>query len=448
MLRTYDDAVAYLMGRINYERHPALADRQAFKLDRMRRLLARLGDPQERLPAVHIAGTKGKGSTAIMVASALTAAGYRTGLYTSPHLERFEERMQVDGEMPSPAEFLGIAVKVSEAVADLEREDESLAATYFEAATAMAWEFFSARGADIVVLEVGLGGRLDATNVCRPAVVAITNVSRDHTALLGETPAEIAFEKAGIVKSGVPCVSGVVDRDAAAVVQTVCRERDAPLLEVKGSYEIAEPSDAGERRRLLLKNPGELGARFTVPLSGQHQADNAAIALRLLAVLREQGWQIDAAMIEEGWKRLVWPARVEVVGRQPTIVLDAAHNWASAGVLASALRDDFRAKRTILLFAGSREKDVAGMLRRLAPFVDTAVFTAFHNNPRATLPAELQGLWRAITGRDAHVFEQSADGFAFCREIASEEDLICVTGSFFLAAEIRPLLRAVSGRRE
>lgn len=440
-LRTYDDAIAYLLGRINYERNPSLADRQTFQLDRMRRLLSALGDPQERVPAVHIAGTKGKGSTAAMTAAALTAAGYRTGLYTSPHLERFEERMRVDGEMPGSDEFVEAANRVAEAVAGLEREREGIGATYFEAATAIAWQWFAHRRVDLAVLEVGLGGRLDATNVCRPEVVAITNVSRDHTALLGETPAEIAYEKAGIVKPGVPTVSGVGDPSAAEVVRRVCREHGSSLTEIGGRYEVSTVEDGPTPRRAVsIDSASGRWGPVAVPLPGRHQAENAAVALHLLETLSRGGRRVGPEHVAAGWARFDWPARVEVVARRPLVVLDAAHNWASAGALVRTLDEDFSARRRILMFAGSREKDIPGMLRRLAPAFDTAVLTAFRTNPRAVPPGQLLSLWRAITGRPAHVRERSEEAFAFCRRIAGPDDLICVTGSFFLAAEVRPLV--------
>jgi dihydrofolate synthase/folylpolyglutamate synthase len=436
MTRTYDEAIAYLLGRINYERNPSLAGREAFQLDRVRRLLARLGDPQERVSAVHIAGTKGKGSTAVMTAAALSAAGYRTGLYTSPHLERFEERMRVDGEMPSPGEVADLARRVASAVEELERERGEPAATYFEAATAMAWEFFARRGAEVAVLEVGLGGRLDATNICRPAVTVVTNVSRDHTALLGETPAEIAFEKAGIVKPGVPVVSGVTDPEAAEVVRRVSGERGSPLIEVEGRYRVEE---AAGRRDVVAETVSGRWGPIAVPLPGRHQAANAATSLHLLGILAAAGWRVGPDHAAAGWAGLEWPARVEVVARRPTVILDAAHNWASAGALVRTLDEEFAARRRVLLFAGSREKDVPGMLRRLAPAFDTAVLTAFRSNPRATPPDQLLSLWRSITGRPAHARERSDEAFGFCRRIAGPEDLICVTGSFFLAAEVRPM---------
>ncbi|MDQ3329458.1 MAG: bifunctional folylpolyglutamate synthase/dihydrofolate synthase [Planctomycetota bacterium] len=442
-LHSYDDAVAYLLGRINYERNPSLAERQAFRLDRMRRLLAALGDPQERIPAVHIAGTKGKGSVAMMTAAALTAAGLRTGLYTSPHLVRFEERMRVDGETPSPAEFADLTSRVAAAVAELERDDESLAATYFEAATAMAWEFFARRGVEIAVLEVGLGGRLDATNVCRPKVVAITNISRDHTALLGETPAEIAFEKAGIIKPGVPCVSGVANPDAAAVVRRVCVERNAPLFEIAERFDVIE-GRTGEAavRAVTIDAAGTTWGPIAVPLAGRHQAENAAVALHLLKTLADRGYRVGPQDAGAGWANLNWPARVEVVARNPTIVIDAAHNVASVEALVRTLDDDFQAARRILLFAASREKDIPGMLGAFAPAFDSVVLTAFHNNPRAMPPDRLLTLWQAVADRPADRFERSEEAFDFCRRIAGPDDLICVAGSFFLAAEIRPIVMA------
>ncbi len=439
MIPNYDAAVAYLLGRINYERNPALADRHAFRLDRMRRLLSLLGNPQEQIPAVHIAGTKGKGSTAVMTAAALAAVGLRTGLYTSPHLERFEERMQVNGATPTADEFVAVANRVAECVFELEASDADFAITYFEAATAMAWEFFARRGVEIAVLEVGLGGRLDATNVCRPIVVAVTNVSRDHTALLGETPAAIAFEKAGIVKEAVPCVSGVTDPEAATVIRAVCREQGAPLIEVPDRYRIDEPV-SGRDRMVTAYAEGQAWGPLPIPLPGRHQAENAAVVLHVIDELTRQGHRISVKDVAAGWNGLKWPARIEVVSHRPTIVLDAAHNWASVGALVRTLAEDFRCDRRILLFAGSREKDVPGMLRRLAPVFDSVVLTTFRTNPRSLCPEDLQRIWRGVSDSPAHLFARSEEAFQFCRRIADPKSLICATGSFFLAAEIRRLI--------
>jgi dihydrofolate synthase/folylpolyglutamate synthase len=349
--------------------------------------------------------------------------------------------MRVDGEMPTPHEFLEITARVAEAIETLDREDPSLAVTFFEAVTAIGWEFFVRRAAELVVLEVGLGGRLDATNVCRPEVVAITNVSRDHTALLGETPAEIAFEKAGIIKPRVPCFSGVKDADAVAVVRRVCREREAPLIEIGDRFELREaPDSPGARSISMCFHDGERWGPFPVPLIGRHQAENAAMSLHLLKALADRGYAVGPDHARTAWTGLKVPARVEVVARRPTIIIDAAHNVASAEALVSTLREDFVAKRRILLFAGSREKDVAGMLERLAPAFDAAVFTAFQNNPRATPPEALLATWRTLCDRPAHAFERASEGLEFARRLAAADDLLCITGSFFLAAELRPLL--------
>ena len=439
------DAADFLLGRINFERHPLQATRHAFKLERMRRLLAELGNPQERIPAVHIAGTKGKGSTSVMVASALAAAGIRTGLYTSPHIESFTERLWINGRSPTAQEFDDLLPSVSEAIGRLDAEADERVVTYFEALTAMAWEFFVRNSAEIVVLEVGLGGRLDATNICRPEAVAITNISRDHTNILGESLAEIAFEKAGIIKLGVPCVSGVRNPEARAVIRQIAGERAAPLIEVAERYHAIQPRKSGEPWRLRICDAqGEVSIAsddpLPVPLMGEHQADNAAIAYYLLESLARRGWPIERERIVSGWRNLAWPARIEVLGANPTIILDAAHNWASAAALTKTLKTSFPAERRILLFAGSQEKDVSGILRQLAPLFDTVVLTAFQANSRAMSISRLEQIWQAITGRPAHTVENPTDALACCRTLAEPHDLICVTGSFFLAAEVRPLL--------
>jgi dihydrofolate synthase / folylpolyglutamate synthase len=460
---SYDDALFFLHSRIDYERAAAekLTARD-FKLDRMAELLARLGNPQETIPAVHITGTKGKGSTAVMTAEMLTAAGYRTGLFTSPHVSAFEERMRVDGRMPSREECTDLLDEVAAEVMRLDVQGPAMRPTYFEIATAMAWLYFRRRQCDFVVLEVGLGGRFDSTNLCRPEVAVITNVSRDHMHVLGNTAREIAAEKAGIIKPHIPVVCGVERPDAAEVIHAAAARCESPL------YQSGRDFDAVYRRHIpgISGNPRDVSptvdvtAPFTtftslpLTLRGEHQARNAATAVTAIDVLRNRGFAIFDTAVAAGMANVRWPLRLEVLRRSPIVIADAAHNEASAAALVAALRSEFTAERRILVFAASRDKDVPAIAANLFPAFDTVIATQFVGNPRAIPPGELAdqvaeaASFRANrSGTEAGSFgfgggrlltaANPLEAYALALEMSAAGDLICASGSFYLAAEVR-----------
>jgi dihydrofolate synthase/folylpolyglutamate synthase len=449
-------ALRFLLDRIDYERMQSLpSSEEAFKLDRMRELLRRLGNPQDGLPIVHVAGTKGKGSTAAMVAAVLSAAGYRTGLFSSPHLDRVEERMAIDGRPCSADELVDLVEVVRPIVETLHREAErhdppEQGSTYFELITAMALVHFVRRKVDAAVLEVGLGGRLDSTNVCRPMVSIITSISFDHTKQLGHTLAAIAAEKAGILKPGVPVVSGVTPDEPREVIRQIARRNDCRLVELGVDFDFAyDPARHVER----AASPGHVDFRYgrdsdeagkrlryehvALGLLGRHQAANAAVAMAALEELRETGWDIPEAAVRRGLAEVVWPARVEVVARRPTVVLDAAHNAASIAALIETLAESFSARRRLLIFATTQDKDLRGMLGHLLGQFDEVVFTRYLNNPRAVPPQELQALAMELSGRRYAICPEPADAWDAIHRLAGPDDLICITGSFFIAAEMR-----------
>lgn len=444
-IESYEQAVEYLLCRVNYER---IAGTQFtvddFKLDRMRELLARLGDPHESIPAVHIAGTKGKGSTAALVAQILSAAGIRAGLFTSPHVSAFEERMAVGGVSPSPRELVELVATVANAVAELDRTPGRMSPTYFEIATALAWLYFRERQAQIAVLEVGMGGRLDATNVCRPEVAVITTISRDHTRQLGSRLEQIAAEKGGIIKPGVPVVSGVTCEPARGVIAGICRAQAAPLYELGRDFEYRyRPATIGAEHRGALASVRTATAWWTdlaLPLVGEHQARNLAVAVAATERLAERGWQIPYAAVAAGLSRLSWPGRIEILGRSPTVIVDTAHNWEAVAALLKTLDESFPARRRVLVFAATRDKDVSGMLRQLLPRFDTAILTCFQNNTRQVPVEVLARLARELADQPVHVAAEPAAAWKLARRLVGPEDLICITGSFFIAAELRELI--------
>jgi dihydrofolate synthase/folylpolyglutamate synthase len=438
--QAYERARAFWYGRIDYEQRPPLPCE--LRLDRMRELLHRLGDPQRRLRIVHVAGSKGKGSTSAMLAAVLGQAGYRTGLFTSPHLCRVEERFQVDG---TPVSGLELTALLEEVRAAVEAGGPPLQPTFFEVATAVGFLHFVRRRVDTAVVEVGLGGRFDSTNVCRPAVALIISISLDHVQQLGDRLAAIAMEKAGIVKPGVPAVSGATAPEARQVIERICRERHAPLrqlaVDFRYHYEPGQVTVAGLRKpRVQVVTRRRTWPMLELGLMGEHQAANAAVALACVEELREQGWRIGDAAVAAGLADVDWPARLEVLGRQPLVVLDCAHNVASAQAVVETLRQSFPPGRRLMVFAGSSDKDLAGMFRVLVPHFAHAFLARYANNPRGVPAERLAEVLRQTSDLPFTVCGTTAEAWQAARTAAGPGDLICVTGSVFLAGELRPVL--------
>jgi dihydrofolate synthase / folylpolyglutamate synthase len=441
---TYEEALAFWYGRINFEHHsPKPSD---LKLDRMHALLDRLGNPQQNLRIVHIAGSKGKGSTSAMLASVLQQAGYRTGLFTSPHLVHVEERIQVNSQCINREELAGIMAQVARAVTELETARPALLpVTFFEVATALGFLHFARRRVELAVIEVGLGGRFDSTNVCRPLVSILTSISFDHTQQLGNTLAQIAFEKAGIVKPDRPTVSGVRNGEAREVIEKICRQRGSSLRQLDVDFRfVHEPGqvwDNGERLPRLQVTAKRVWPTMEIGLLGEHQAANAAVAVAAIEELRAQGLTIDDSAVAAGLACVRWPARLEVLGRRPLVLLDCAHNLASAQALIDTLQTSFpggRSGRRFLIFAGNRDKDLAGMLHLLADHFTHLFLTRFDNNPRCLPPERLREL--APKTVSCTVCATSEEAWIEARAEADPGDLICVTGSVFVAGELRPIL--------
>jgi dihydrofolate synthase/folylpolyglutamate synthase len=394
-------------------------------------LLDRLGHPERRYRSLHIGGTNGKGSTAAMTAVVLQAAGYRVGLYTSPHLMDFRERIQVNGKVISEERMADLTDCVRSAAGE-PREP-----TFFEFTTAMAFQQFADAGIDVAVVEVGLGGRFDATNVLMPAAAAITNVALDHQDYLGETIGEIAYEKAGIIKPGVPVVVGRVSSEAAAVLSRVAGERGAPLSRLHGDFKVSGKSPARFRYVGLKESYEELAC----PLDGRHQLDNAACALALLEAVSERGLPVSEGAVREGLRTVRWEGRLETVESRPTLVLDGAHNPDAAAVVAIYL-DDFRRQhsgsRVILVLGMMQDKDREGFLDHLLPHADEVIVTQAHI-PRSATVQELEAPLRA-RGRTASMVSDPADAISLARRMAAPDDLILVTGSLMLVGETKAIL--------
>jgi dihydrofolate synthase/folylpolyglutamate synthase len=444
----YDEAMRWWFGRVNYElTAPAPSD---LKLDGMRSLLERLGNPHERCRIVHVAGSKGKGSTSAMLAAILQQDGRRVGLFTSPHLQSVDERIQIDGTPIGREQLAEVLTDIRAAASGLAPGttiplDKRL--SFFEIATAAGFHYFAKSRVDFVVLEVGLGGRFDSTNVCHPLLAMITSISFDHTQLLGNTLASIAFEKAGIIKPGRPTVSGVVEPEARAVIERASAERQSPLRQRGVDFDFehrpAQIGDGEERLpRIRVRTWRGAGPWLGLGLVGEHQAANAALAIAAVEVLREQGVSFSDRAVAEGLARVRWPARLEIVGRRPLILLDCAHNVASAQALALALRESFPLSpggRRLLIFAGSKDKDLAGMLAILAPMAEHVYLTRFAS-PRCVPPERLAEMLPLQHRGAATICPSAAVALERTREHARPDDVICAAGSVFLAGELRSLL--------
>jgi dihydrofolate synthase/folylpolyglutamate synthase len=390
-----------------------------FGLASIRALLARLGNPDHAFRSIHIAGTNGKGSVTAMVDSVLRRAGHRSARYTSPHLIDLSERFVVDGTAVTAAEMARAAEDVRQAI-EAAVADGTLSAkpTFFEATTAMAFDMFRRAGVDFSVIEVGLGGRLDSTNVIDPIVTAITSIDFDHQQYLGNTLAEIAGEKAGIIKPGVPVVVGDVVPEAFAVIERIAGERGAELIRAD-----APARDYGP---------------ITLGLRGAHQVRNARVAMRVLETLERLGVTIGRQAIVDGLSTVTWPGRLEhrTRGGGREIILDAAHNPAGASALASYLRSLEGGRRggaPALVFAAMRDKDVDGMLKVLLPAVGHVVVTR-PSNPRAADPEELASRIRAL--QPALAVEVVVPPAAAVARAADISTLVVVAGSIFLLGDV------------
>jgi dihydrofolate synthase/folylpolyglutamate synthase len=441
----YQDSLDYLYGRLNYERLGMPRGSAELRLGRMRRLLRKLGDPHESLKIIHVAGTKGKGSTSAMLASALTASGVKTGLFCSPHLHRLEERFRIDGIEATADELVELVEAVRPAVDALDAGDRHYVhrgATFFEVTAAMGLLHFARQMVGAVVLEVGMGGRLDSTNVVRPILGVITTISFDHTRQLGSTLGAIAGEKAGILKRGRPAVSGVRNEEARAAIHRVAKLRGTPLreIDVDFSYEYQPPEIPLTRPtagRVEVKTWRRAWPSVLLPMLGAHQAQNAAVALASLDALVEQGFTVEPEDVARGFAGLSWPARVEVLREHPWIVVDGAHNVASAQALAETLRTSFPPLPITLVFGTTREKDMTGQLEALLPLASTVIATRYVENPRSVPPEEVAEAIRSFDDRAVHLAPGPFEALELAGRLTPAHGLICVTGSLFLAAETR-----------
>ncbi len=418
-----------------------------FDLHAIRAILEALGHPERRYPTAIVGGTNGKGSTCAMLASILQAAGYRTGLYTSPHLVRANERIRVNGEEISDEDFARDFTAVWDCAERLLREKVlETRPSFFEFLTATAFVHFERARVGFAVLEVGMGGRLDATNVTEPRVAVITNVALDHQEFLGATIPEIAYEKAGIIKPGIPVISGCEDPEADQVIrqraQGVAVSHLVALPTAKVS--IHDPRDGRYEFDLTLE--GESLGRFRSPLMGRFQVKNAVAAIAAARELRAQGWKIGAAAIKEGLRKARWPGRLEVVSERPLAVLDGAHNTAAAREIAAFIRECWSGRKVTIVYATMRDKTFREITEILFPLARKVHLTRPHQ-ARAAAPEDILAAAKA-TGSEMVIYPGPAQAFDAALRESSPDDVVLAAGSLFLVGEIKRHLMLGAGTPE
>ena len=429
---SYQQALDYLCSFVDYETMHLPRSAVNYDLRRVEELLFRLGNPHLAARSVHVAGTKGKGSVAAMVAAVLTASGYTTGLYTSPHLNDLRERIRVNGELITEEELIALVERLKSEVEAVSEKATYGQLTTFELLTALGFAHFKQKGVDFQVVEVGLGGRLDATNVIQPEVGIITSISFDHTEVLGSSLTEIASEKAGIIKPGSIVVTSPQPDEVAQVIEKACLKCNAGLVRV-GS-DVVWQSLGFDAERQLLRVKGRLGSyRLSIPLLGRYQLENAATAVAALEVLAGRGFNISRDSIINGLATVSWPGRFQILSRRPLLVVDGAHNPDSARKLKQSLVQYFAFDRAILVIGVSSDKDVAGIISELVPLFDKVIVTR-SRHPRAMALEQLIAAFRRY-GVEVQAVEAVSEALSLALSMAGARDLVCVAGSLFVVAE-------------
>ncbi len=447
---SYQAALRYLAERQDFERTRLTREhRDKFKLDRTVALLDVLGNPHEAFRSVHVAGTKGKGSTSTMTASCLEACGYTVGLYTSPHVVDIRERVQINGAMISTSDFTRLLSQAAHAASKIEGKHGE--PTFFELMTALGFLRFAEQAVDIAVIECGLGGRLDCTNVITPEISVITAISLDHQQILGDTVEEIAREKAGIFKPGVTALTIEQPKPVLAVLREAAEKRGTKL-EVLGedidfSYRFESSPELGPHRRVCVASPRSNFEHLAVPLAGEHQAWNCGLALAVLDRLRERGFETPERRVAAGLARTRIPGRMEMAWTNPRVLLDGAHNEASINALIKAIGAHVPYDSMVMVFGCAADKDIDAMLGKIALGADKVIFTKVAGSARAVDPYELQKRFVAISGKMTQVADALPEALNLASRAVSRGDLICVTGSFYLVGEAKKYLAELAASR-
>ncbi len=437
--KSYNLALDYLYSFVDYSlKHASELAKADFNLDRMRDLMAELGNPQDQYPIIHVAGTKGKGSVSALAASALQAAGYKTGLYTSPHLQDYVERIQVDMQPMSHAEMAALVEEIKPAVARVPY------LTTFEITTALGFLYFARQGCDAAVIEVGLGGRLDATNIVTPRVSVITSLSLDHTLVLGDTLAKIAGEKAGIIKPGMPVVSSPQKDEALTVLKNVADENDCAFTLVGRDVEFKPLSHSMDGQTLQVSTSNLPPLALTIPLLGEHQVQNAAVAY---AALKASGLDVPDEAIQQGFAATEWRSRFEIARREPPIIFESAHNQDLFARMAKTLETYFPGRQVYLVLGASEDKNLAGMFVEMKDKIKKLIVTRA-DHPRALEPEKILEIAEQA-GVESEVLEPVEAAFRRALELSEKDGSIVLSaGSMFVTAEVMTAWDKLYGNRK
>ncbi len=446
-ITTYTTALKWLYQHTDFERMRLVRyNSTTFSLERMRRLLKALGNPDKQLSCVHIAGTKGKGSTCAMLDSMLRACGYTVGLFSSPHLVDIRERIQINGQMIAQPELTEYFKQIRSKLSRMSDKP-----TFFEILTAAAICHFAEQAVDIAVFETGLGGRLDATNVLNPVVSGITHISLDHTNILGKDVETIAAEKAGIFKKNIPALSVEQEPGITKVLKDVAEQNGTPLeftgSDIEFSYRFEANRELGPHTRVCITTDGTHYEHLPVPLQGEHQASNCGLALAILDKLRTAGFETPEQQVIEGLADTELPGRMELAWHEPRILLDGAHNATSITALIRAIGAHIPYDSLVVIFGCAGDKDVAGMLREVNLGADKVIFTRAKSNPRALEPTDLAQQFSADSDKMAQTAPNLGEALNLAARAVTREDLICVTGSFYLVGEAKKYLADMAAKR-
>ncbi|MBC7189020.1 bifunctional folylpolyglutamate synthase/dihydrofolate synthase [Candidatus Aerophobetes bacterium] len=433
---SYKQALDYLNSLINYEKKPDFVyNKRLFNLERTKLICQKLGNPHLLIKTIHVAGTKGKGSTSAMVTSILDAAGYRVGLYTSPHLISPRERIRIGNSLITEEEFSYFIFKVKKAVETIKNEKGFLNPTFFEVYTAAAFSYFYHKKVDIAVIEVGLGGRLDATNVILPLVGIITPISIDHTQQLGKDILSIAREKAGIIKPNCKIIISCQKEEVKSLLCQTCQEKKAKFYLVGEDIKFKLLEETPVYQRFDIETPAENYSSLLLSLPGEHQLQNAACAIGAVELLKEHGFKIKSEHIRKGLENIKWPGRLQVIAKDPLIIVDCAHNEASALTVANFLRKFYSDKKIVIVLAVLKNKDVEGIGRALAPVEGKIIITSV-KSPRALSPEEIYAKIKRYLKEEALLEKNSEKALKKAKEIAGKDGVICITGSVYLVGEV------------
>lgn len=439
MLETVEESIQWIHSRLPFGMRPGL--------ERVEALLALVDHPEKKVPMIHIAGTNGKGSTVSYLKNMLQEMGLKVGSFTSPYIETFNERIMINQTVITDEALIALVDKYKPLVEQMDQDEKLVGITEFELLTVMGFDYFAEQAVDVAIIEVGLGGLLDSTNVITPILTGITTIGMDHTDILGDTMEAIAFQKAGILKEGIPLVTGNIGEDALAVIKEQAQKKQVPITQLQQDYTVTYQRPA-ENWGEIFDFSNEFGKikQLRTPLLGAHQVENAGLAIALFyAYCQQQNIPVQHKWIRDGLAKTTWPARMERVSEQPLIILDGAHNEHAITRLVDNMQREFKGRKILILFSALETKDISSMLKQLTELPKSHVLLTTFDNPRAI---RLAKNYEAINPKKLSVASLWQVGFSELLEQVTEDDVILITGSLYFVSEVRQYLLKLKGEDE